>query len=237
MSNGYFQFKQFRVEQGNCAMKVTTDACIAGAWAQIPSSGARILDIGTGTGLLALMLAQKAPGWHIDALELDQTAVGQANENVAAAQCTHRITVIKGDVRTYNVDSQYDMIITNPPFFNNSLLSDNKNRNAARHTVSLTYDDLAAAADRLGTAKCEMTVLLPAVEFDLLVPIMAAQGWYAHRQLCIRHTAASPVKRIVGVFSKTGAATPVISYLDIYSCQNVYSPAFAALLAPYYLNL
>lgn len=133
MSNSYFQFKQFRVEQDRCAMKVTTDACIQGAWTPVLPSVKNVLDVGTGTGILALMLAQKNSEITVDAIEVDKDAAGQARANVAGSPWRERINILEGDVRNYPFDKRYDLIITNPPFFSNSLLGDDVNKNLARH--------------------------------------------------------------------------------------------------------
>ncbi|MGN6568280.1 MAG: tRNA1(Val) (adenine(37)-N6)-methyltransferase, partial [Flavipsychrobacter sp.] len=142
MSNQYFQFKQFRIEQDKCAMKVSTDACIQGAWTPIHDHVRHVLDIGTGTGLLSLMLAQRDPRMHIDAVELDEQAATQAKENIVSSPFSERIDIIHGDAKEYQANQQYDLIICNPPFFQNSLLGDNSKRNTARHTLSFSYEDL-----------------------------------------------------------------------------------------------
>eukprot|EP01136_Pigoraptor_vietnamica_P012822 Opistho-1_new@53158 len=117
MSNHYFQFKQFTIHQDKCAMKVSTDACIQGAWTPIANDVVHVLDIGTGTGLLSLMLAQRNSNIHIDAIELDADAARQAQENISASPWADRVDVMQGDVTAYQFAKQYDMVICNPPFF------------------------------------------------------------------------------------------------------------------------
>src|SRR5205085_2984467 len=123
-SNSYFQFKQFRVQQEATAMKVSTDACIQGAWTPIEPFVKNVLDIGTGTGLLSLMVAQRNNHILIDAIELDENAAQQATENIHASPWGDRINIVNGDIRNYTFNRQYDLIICNPPFFQNSLLGD-----------------------------------------------------------------------------------------------------------------
>src|SRR5262245_25570320 len=122
MSNTFFQFKQFRIEQDKCAMKVSTDACIQGAWTPIEENVRNVLDIGTGTGLLSLMLAQRKPGIRIEAIEIEEQAYKQAAENVAYSPWAEQIHVIPGDVRNDSLNRKFDLIVCNPPFFQNSLL-------------------------------------------------------------------------------------------------------------------
>ena len=123
MANTYFQFKQFIIHQDQCAMKVCTDACILGAWfaEKIPSQSA-VLDIGSGTGLLMLMLAQKNKS-EIDGIELDLSSFKQLKENISISKWKESLHAFPGDVRTFSFSSKYDFIIVNPPFFEGDLLS------------------------------------------------------------------------------------------------------------------
>jgi tRNA1Val (adenine37-N6)-methyltransferase len=148
MANSYFDFKQFRIEQGNCGMKVSTDACIQGAWTPVPHGACRILDAGAGTGLLSLMLAQRAPEVMIDALEIDEAAAIQAGENISASAFADRIHIHHQDVRSFQPEDQYDLIICNPPFFINSLNSPEAARNLARHNHTLQQKDLLDLFDK-----------------------------------------------------------------------------------------
>lgn len=155
--NDYFQFKQFRIEQSRSAMKVGTDGVLLGAWADMTGEAAaplHILDIGTGTGLLALMLAQRASDgvwgnreFKVTAVEMEPLAAGQARENVAASPWASQIEVVQADIRTWGRDSgpaepRFDLIVCNPPFFAESLRCPNAARNAARHDDTLKPDDL-----------------------------------------------------------------------------------------------
>jgi tRNA1Val (adenine37-N6)-methyltransferase len=121
VANNYFQFKQFTIHQDRCAMKVTTDGCLFGAWIAKQVDGNKlavdnILDIGTGTGLLSLMIAQQSPA-KIDAIEIDKETYEQAKENVAASPWAERINIIHGDAKQLPASQQYDVIVSNPPFY------------------------------------------------------------------------------------------------------------------------
>ena len=237
MSNQYFQFKQFRVEQGRCAMKVTTDACIQGAWTPISDGVEHVLDIGTGSGLLALMLTQKNTDIFIDAIEFDKGAKEQAKENVAKSSWAERVNVIHGDVRTYPFTRKYDLIICNPPFFINSLLGDNAPKNIARHTLSLSYEELLVAVKNNLAEGGYLSILLPQGEYMLWKEFAAEAGLFEFSKLSIKHTAGAAVKRVVGLFSKKQSADMTETKLVIKDTEQNYSVAFIELLSPYYLNL
>ncbi len=126
MANSYFQFKQFTVHQDRCAMKVTTDSCLFGSWIadkieKEDSAISNCLDIGTGTGLLSLMVAQKNAGIKIEAIEIDNDASSQAKENIASSPFSENINVIHADVKEYVLENKYDIIISNPPFYEKEL--------------------------------------------------------------------------------------------------------------------
>ncbi|MCD6011304.1 MAG: methyltransferase protein [Flavipsychrobacter sp.] len=237
MSNTYFQFKQFRVEQGNCAMKVTTDACIQGAWTPVLPGVKNVLDIGTGTGLLALMLAQKNNEITIDAIEYDADAAAQAKENTGNSPWCERINVIEGDVRNYSFNIKYDLIITNPPFFSNSLLGDSANKNIARHTLSLSFTELFDAIACCLNDDGYLSILLPLDEYLQWQEIMSDAGWQELSVLYIKHTTNAPVKRVVGLFCRKEIEARNETTLVIKNGQELYTDEFVALLAPYYLNL
>jgi len=236
MSNDYFQFKQFRIEQDACAMKVTTDACIQGAWTPILPGVERVLDIGMGTGLLSLMLAQRNKQLLIDAIELDSNAVKQAAENIATSPWADRISVWEGDACNYAFPHKYDMVICNPPFFNNSLLGNAGQKNMARHTISLTQkyllDILANNLAEGGYA----SILLPQPEYRLWNELITQNGWAEIARLNISHTQDAAVKRVVSLCSRKAINELREKSLVIKDGTN-YTAAFTELLSPFYLNL
>ncbi len=237
MSNQYFQFKQFRIEQERCAMKVTTDACIQGAWTPVLPHVKRVLDIGAGTGLLALMLAQRNPDIIIDAIELDSDAAGQARENIAASAWKDRIQVLEGNVCNYPFTEKYDLIISNPPFFNNSLQSDKANKNMARHTNTLSYKDLIQVVNDNLQDDGYVSILLPYPEYFIWKDLLQEGGWNEIDKLAIRHRHEAAVKRIVSLFSKQEIAAVKEHILIIQDSDGNYTPEFTDLLSPYYLDL
>ena len=235
-----FRFKQFTIRQDRTAMKVCTDACLLGAWAGV-TPGTRLLDIGTGTGLLALMAAQRNPTALIDAVELDEAAAGQAHENVAASPFAERITVYHTAIQTYltNVPSLvYDHILTNPPFFVNSLRSPSRAVNRALHTDELPFAALVTAILRLLKPAGTWSVLLPPPEANQLEKLAFAAGLVPVRQLQVRHQPQKSVFRHLTTYLKTNdvpGAYPA-RQLCIYEPDGrTYTPDFRQLLAPFYL--
>ena len=236
MSNQYFQFKQFKIEQDKCAMKVSTDACIQGAWTPIKDDVQNVLDIGTGTGLLSLMLAQRNKQIHIDAIELDEQAAMQAKENAESCPWAERINVFHADVKAYQTKQRYDLIICNPPFFQNSLLGDSDQRNRARHTISFNYSDLLDCCEKNLSADGCASVLLPDSEYAYWQKLIEGKGWHSIETLLIKPRADVAINRVVSVISRVQQMTKEHT-LIIYEQPGVYTEAFEKLLGPFYLKL
>ncbi|KAA2242866.1 methyltransferase [Chitinophaga agrisoli] len=241
MSNQYFRFKQFTVHQDKCAMKVCTDACIQGAFtagylARQSPVPQQILDIGTGTGLLSLLLAQQIPAF-ITGVELDSDAAGQAAENFSASPWAERLQVTQSDIRYLPATSHYDHIISNPPFYEGSLKSNNNLRNQAMHATTLGYTELLEAIGSHLQPEGTFSVLLPHAAFPAFREQAEAIGFYPEELLEVRQSVrhAGPF-RTVGIF-KQAVLKPEIRELTIYDEGNAYTPAFVELLQPYYLYL
>jgi tRNA1Val (adenine37-N6)-methyltransferase len=160
MSNGYFRFKQFTVWHDRCAMKVGTDGVLLGASVRVDSSR-RVLDIGTGTGLVALMIAQRCQAADITAVEIVAEAAQQARSNVAESPWSDRIHVVESDFKEFATAERFDTIVSNPPYFSESLLPPDKHRTSARHTTELDYTTLLSHAAELLTADGEITLIIP----------------------------------------------------------------------------
>lgn len=239
MGNSYFQFKQFTVQQAGSAMKVCTDACIQGAFTaaylqtRLPAVQ-RVLDIGTGTGLLALMLAQRG-NYAIDAVELDAAAARQAQENFAASPWPHQLQIFHTDIKDFHPEAAYPFIITNPPFFENNLQGPQQRRTAAMHTVSLGHAELLAAIQQMLAPGGSFSVLLPAGEFERFRRMGEAAGFTLRELLEIQQTPAHVPFRCVGIFGPAGDLHT--GQLVIHDEQRQYTPPFVTLLKDYYLYL
>ncbi len=237
MSNTWFQFRQFRIEQDKCAMKITTDACIQGAWTPIIEQAAKVLDIGTGTGLLSLMLAQRSTSISIDAVEYDEAAAKQATDNVSSSGWSDRIKVLHQDIREYKSDAPYDLIICNPPFYTDSLLSESDAYNLARHSVSLNRHELATAITANLANDGQLSILLPIAEYKVWKELAAGYGLYELKCLHILHRPGATAKRVVSIMGRKTDVVPGISTLTIKGDTDQYTPQFAALLCAFYLQL
>jgi tRNA1Val (adenine37-N6)-methyltransferase len=247
MANPYFKFKKFTIQQDRCAMKVTTDACLLGAWAadkieKIASPISNVLDIGTGTGLLSLMLAQKKSGLAIDAIELDAAAAIQAQENITSSSWKENITVWQGDARemAFTLAKEFDIVISNPPFYENELTSADAKKNIAHHESGLLVDELLQIISG---------VLAPEGSFFLLLPykrMMEAGLLFQKNHLAIidttlvRQSTSHDFFRIL-VSGKRSSEDSIGSYskneISICDADRQYTNEFTALLKDYYLYL
>ena len=217
-------------------MKVSTDGCLHGAWTPIAESVTSVLDIGAGTGLLSLMLAQRSERIHVDAIEIDRDASIQAQANAASTPWSNRVSVINADASQHLYSKQYDLVICNPPFFNNSLLGDQDNRNLARHTVSLSYSDLWNVLNKVLKPDGYASIMLPVVEHTQWESLLTANDWHINHRLCIHHRANSSCKRIISLCSRNATEKVIEEKLVIYSAPNHYSPETSELLKPFYLR-
>lgn len=195
MANGYFQFKQFTVHQEHCAMKVGTDGTLLGAWAQAAEGPCRVLDIGTGTGLIALMMAQRYPESRVTAIDVDADAVLQARQNVLASPFAERIRVMEANVQTFEDEEKFDSIVCNPPFFEESLVCPDPQRTKARHTVSLGYRQLMEAAFGLLKANGRFSVIIPSDCRSRLEGEAHLRGFFFSRLCSVQTTPEKPPKR------------------------------------------
>lgn len=193
-----FWFKQFTVWQDRCAMKVGTDGVLLGAWA---SGGKRILDIGTGTGLVALMMAQRFPFARVIGVDIDRDAVSQALDNVSRSPFFDRVEVRECAVQNLH-EGSFDAIVCNPPFFQDSLISPDAKRTLARHTVTLTFQSLISAADRLLTPDGELSVIIPYSEVVHFEGEAVLRGFTVSRQCVVKTTARKTPKRCLLAFRR-----------------------------------
>lgn len=196
MANDYFKFKKFTIYQGKCAMKVGTDGTLLGAWAD---GGQRILDIGTGTGLIAIMMAQRFPDAQVTGIDIVPSAVVQASENVKASPFADRITIVEADVCRF--EGQYDCIVSNPPFFEQSLACPDTLRSLARHDTSLSYASLFKAVRSLLTDQGIFSLVVPFDYRNKVFEEAAMNGFFLHREWSVQTTPRKQPKRLLLSFA------------------------------------
>lgn len=237
MSNSYFQFKKFKVYQDKCAMKVGTDGVLLGAWCDV-SQACRVLDVGTGTGLLALMIAQRAPAAIIDAVEIDAEAALQASENIGSCQWRDRITVYEVDFNEYVPDKEsgYDLIVSNPPFFENSLLSPDSSRTVARHAASFGLEDFFARVSLLLADNGICSVVYPADGLQRMQEIAKINSLYLTRLTFVRGREGSEIKRVLTEWRKTPQSY-IPEELIIEKARHLYTDDYIALTRDFYLKM
>ena len=192
-----FRFKQFFVEDSKCAMKVGTDGVLLGAWCPIvnrQSSNRKFLDVGTGCGLIARMLAQRCPEAQIDAIDIDEAAVEQAIDNGVNAFCA-KLQEWQG--------GPYDLIVSNPPYFRNSLKNPDKGRQTARHTDTLSYDELLQHSARLLTDNGQLVLILPAEAENEVRQLAASENLFLTHVTRVYSKESKPVRRVLMAFEIT----------------------------------
>ena len=236
MSNDYFQFRQFVVHQQRCAMKVGTDGTLLGAWAAAPSGQCRILDIGTGTGLIALMMAQRFPEAVVTGIDIDEDAVAQADENVRLSPFSERIRICHLDILNFADTIGFDAIVSNPPYFVDSLACPDDQRTIARHAVSLTYEQLMHQVYRLLKDEGRFSVVVPS---DCRAKIEAAaclEGFFTTRVCLIKTTPRKQPKRQLIEFQKHPVSELDISEGIIEVSPNVRSEWYQQLTKEFYIK-
>lgn len=233
--NNYFQFKQFRIEQARSAMKVGIDGILLGAWADVGDCNT-ILDIGTGTGLIALMLAQRSQA-RITAIEIEKNAAEEAAENVAASPWKDRVEVVNVSLQNFAAEttSKFDLIVSNPPFFQNSLKADNESRSLARHTDSLSYETLVQSTSQLLSEKGRCAFIFPETASMEIEKLAQQNQLYIRRITRIAPNEKKPANRILMEMSKKETAT-VTDDLVIYNNDGSCSAKYKTLTRDYYLN-
>lgn len=200
MSNDYFRFKQFCINHDRCAMKVGTDGVLLGAWGCV--EGRRILDIGTGTGLIALMAAQRNPEAKVWGVDIDEEAVLQAQENIAESPFCSRIECILKDVLAFETKELFDAILCNPPFFTEDTLPDDKSRALARNCKNLPFPLLIKKVAELLAEDGVFSLVVPSGLVQEIVGLCLENGLHLVRRCQVHTTAQKPPRRTLIAFSR-----------------------------------
>lgn len=237
MSNNYFQFKQFTVHQDKCAMKVGTDGVLLGAWTDT-SLCKRMLDIGTGTGVIALILAQRSEA-AIDAIDIDSDACLQAQENADASPFRKQIQVVHAALADYacRCSTLYDRIVSNPPYFSNSLRCSDQQRNMARHNDTLPLDELLQTSRKLLAPKGRIALILPYDQKEELTKESQRQNLFPVRKTTVVSVFGLPPKRLLVELTAESSLLPTENQLTIEQDNHSYSDAYIQLTKAFYLKM
>lgn len=238
MDGRTFYFKQFSIKQCQSAMKVGTDGVLIGAWTEIGTKKRRILDIGTGTGVIALMMAQRSADSSITAVEIEPKAAEEATFNVVSSPWKERINVVCCPIQEFSKKEQpkFDLIVSNPPYFNGSYKSEDIERMAARHTELLSGDDLLDSVTKLldwenGT----FSAIFPYDIGVVMVAKAAEKGLFCKRMCNVRPKEHSGIKRIMAEFTSV-RTTPTTEELTIANDKNFFTKQYRTLTKDFYLK-
>lgn len=230
-----FQFKQFKIHQDKTAMKVGTDGVLLGAWANCTNANT-ILDIGTGTGLISLMLAQRNDLSKIIAIEIDDLAALQAQENITESKWSERIQVIQTSLQNFETTKQFDLIVSNPPFFNNTFKGNNDSRNKARQTGSLSFDSLLEKTASLLSKSGKACFVLPFSEKDNFIDLAKSYQLHLNNILYVKGNENTAIKRILVQFSFTASAIKEDT-ISIEISRHHYTKEYIELVKDFYLKM
>ncbi len=239
MANDYFAFKRFTVRQPRSAMRVGTDGVLLGAWCDSAPAGGRMLDVGTGTGVIALILAQRNPSARIDAVEIDEGSCLDAEGNFAASPWAGRLTLYRRPFADFAAGCtvRYDRIVSNPPYFVASLKSPDPARTAARHAEFLSYADLAAGAARLLVPSGRLSVILPAETACDFAASALNEGLYQVRALAVHTVPGGPVRRLCAEFSPRRQDLQEETLVIEAEDRRGYSARYKELTGDFYLKM
>ncbi|MCG8578345.1 MAG: methyltransferase [Bacteroidales bacterium] len=239
MANSFFKFKQFLIHQDKAAMKVGTDGVLLGAWTNI-GDAVNILDVGTGTGLISLMIAQRNQNASIVAIDIDKDAVSQACDNFTLSNWSKRLYVEHKPLQVFTEANigNFDLVVCNPPFFNKAYKSDNHSRNLARHTESLSYEELIVNARKVTTKQGRLSVVLPFDVEQEFIESAKKENFYAYRITRIKPTPLKKYVRTLIEFSKNVVADIAINEMVIEDKgRHGYSDEYIALTKTFYLKM
>ncbi|MCJ7467822.1 MAG: methyltransferase [Maribacter sp.] len=236
--NKPFHFKQFTINQNRCAMKVGTDGVLLGAWASLGNRPNRILDVGAGTGLIALMLAQRSSAHLIDAIEIDEAAYEQCVENFEASVWADRLFCYHAGLDEFmeEIDEKYDLIISNPPFYSEDVSSGNATRDKARQSESLPFEDLLVGVSKLLSKKGTFSTIIPYKEEGRFISLASKVDLFPQKIVHVKGNSNADIKRSLlefGFDKKTINNRMLIIEIE----RHRYTPEYIAMTKDFYLKM
>lgn len=233
-----FKFKEFTLHQDRCAMKVGTDGVLLGAWVPIDDAINSILDIGTGTGVIALMSAQRSNANVIDALEIDADAYEQAVENFEASFWGDRLFCYHASFQEFmtEIDDQYDLLISNPPFYTEDYKTSDTKRDMARFEDALPFEHLLVGVSKLLTDQGKFAVIVPYKEEERIIDLASKVALFPKKITRVKGTLVSEIKRSLLLFDRE-QKNPKIDELIIEKTRHEYTKAYIDLTKDFYLKM
>lgn len=234
-----FQFKQFTIQQDRCAMKVGTDGVLLGAWCPIDNHPFSVLDIGAGTGIIALMLAQRTNATQIDAIEIDENAYEQCVENFESSPWGDRLFCFHAGLDEFieEPEDQYDIIISNPPFYAENYKTENDSRDLARFQDALPFEELVEAASLLLSENGIFAVIIPFKEEERFIDLCAEAELFPIKVTRVKGTPTAEIKRSLLAFKRYELPVLTADELVIETARHQYTVAYRALTKDFYLNM
>ena len=234
-----FNFKQFTIQQDRCAMKIGTDGVLLGAWCPIDNNPFSVLDIGAGTGILSLMLAQRSNAEQIDSLEIDEEAYEQCVENFENSPWSDRLFCFHAGLDEFvdEPEDEYDLIISNPPFYSEDFKSDNSQRDLARFQDALPFEDLIEAANLLLSENGIFAVIIPFKEEKNFIDLCAEVELYPVKVTRVKGTPTTPIIRSLLVFKRYELSTLTADELIIETSRHQYTDDYINLTKDFYLKM
>ena len=234
-----FQFKQFSIEQDRCAMKIGTDGVLLGAWAPIENHPFSILDIGAGTGVISLMLAQRSNAEQIDALEIDEEAYEQSVDNFENSPWSDRLFCFHAGLDEFmeEPEDEYDLIVSNPPFYTDDFKSATEQRDLARFADAMPFADLIEAADLLLSENGIFAVIIPFKEEENFLAIAKEFELYPLKITRVKGTQSTETKRSLLALSRNEKIDFPIDELTIETARHIYTPEYTSLTKDFYLKM
>ena len=234
-----FQFKKFSLEQDRCAMKIGTDGVLLGAWTSIENNPFSILDIGTGTGVIALMLAQRSQAEQIDALEIDEEAYEQSVDNFENSPWSDRLFCFHAGLDEFieEPEDEYDLIVSNPPFYSENYKTECDKRDRARFQDALPFDDLIEAAALLLSENGILSIIIPFKEEAHFLALAKESELYPMKITHVKGTPTTEVKRSLMAFTRNEISDFPTDELIIETARNIYTTEYIELTKDFYLKM
>jgi len=234
-----FKFKQFSIEQDRCAMKIGTDGVLLGAWSPIPDNAFSVLDIGAGTGIIALMIAQRSFAEQIDALEIDEEAYEQAVENFENSPWSDRLFCFHAGLDEFveEPEDEYDLIVSNPPFYTDDYKTENQQRDLARFADALPFEELIEAAALLLSENGIFSVIIPFKEEEKFMALAKELDLFPIKITRVKGTPTSEIKRSLLAFNRKEVKDFPVDELVIETSRHIYTEEYIALTKDFYLKM